>query len=135
MRKGGVAKIVKNEIVSSSVVLVAVTVWAGLVVPTTTLPKSSCSGFTSSSSSFSPHAYAIPGRARMSAKRRAKLRTENAKMDNFGRDMANPPKSSAVTNGFQSVPHPLSPADKLADSVPNVELSYSAEAPVDSGSP
>jgi hypothetical protein len=103
LRKGGVAKTVKNRIVSSSAVLVAVTDWAGLVVPMTTLPKLSWSGLTRSCSSFSPNADAIPGVARLIAKRRAKIRAENAKMDDFGPDMVNPPMDSgAVTNASQN---------------------------------
>jgi hypothetical protein len=118
LRKGGVAKTVKNRIVSSSAVLVAVTDWAGLVVPMTTLPKLSWSGLTRSCSSFSPNADAIPGVARLIAKRRAKIRAENAKMDDFGRDMVNPPMKQRCRD--ERVPKtPTTPptAEELADSV------------------
>jgi hypothetical protein len=90
---------------------VAVTICAGLVVPMTTGPKLRLSGF--SSRFGSPPATASAGAAKPIATSRAKLRTENAKMNDFGRDMVNPPMNSAVTSAFRSAHHFPTP-DKFA---------------------
>jgi hypothetical protein len=91
---------VKNLIVSSSNWLVAVTGCEALVVPTVTLPKLSAVGVASRSpvSLLSSHANAGLGLARPISRRRAKVKTENAKMDDFCRDMVNPPKSRTARN-------------------------------------
>jgi hypothetical protein len=117
LRKGGVAKMKKNEMVSSAEVLVTVVVCAALVVPMVTLPKLSCSGFTCSCSpvSFSNCAKVRLGAARPNAKRRKKLRTENVKMDNFDRDMVIPPMNSAATNVYESAPITFPPQAKFSD--------------------
>lgn len=94
MRKGGVAKMVRNEIVSSSVMLVAATLCAGLVVPTATLPKSSRSGLTSSW--FSSNAKAELGKAK--AMVRSRVKTANVKRDKFVRRMAFLPRNRALRN-------------------------------------
>jgi hypothetical protein len=90
---------------------VAVTICAGLVVPMTTGPKLRLSGF--SSRFGSPPATASAGAAKPIATSRAKLRTENAKMNDFGRDMVNPPMNSAVTSAFRRAHHFPTP-DKFA---------------------
>ena len=93
MMKGAVVVMLLNLILKLVKVLVAVTVCDGLVVPTVTLPKARLVGLTTS-----PCAMAGLAAARPITKRREKLRTENVKMDDFDRDMANPPKNSAATN-------------------------------------
>ncbi len=72
--------------------LMANTVCADLVVPVTTLPKSRLSGLSSSRPFRFPSSMkATAGAAERIANKSRKLRTENAKVDDFGRNMADPP--------------------------------------------
>jgi hypothetical protein len=88
LRNGAEAVMLKN-LTLPLMMLVAVTGCAGLVVPITTLPKLRLVGLR-----FSDCALASAGVARPIAKRSAKPRTENAKADDFGCDMINPPEYS-----------------------------------------
>ena len=85
MMKGGVAMMLLNLILKLEKVLVAVTVCDGLVAPTLTLPKLRLVGLTTSPAA----ALAVP---RPITKRRVK--TENAKRDDFVRDMAFLPRNT-----------------------------------------
>jgi hypothetical protein len=94
------------EVVSSPNWLVSVSVCEGLVLPTVTLPKLSNGGFSSSLPVSLPllSANARLGAAKPITRRSAKLKTENVKIDDFGRDMFNPRTNTAVTNVCES-PH------------------------------
>jgi hypothetical protein len=85
-----------NAIVIFLELLVANTVCAGLVVPTLTLPKSSFFG----SSFRCPFPFACAsadtGAAKLNAHSSAKLRTENARTADFGRNMETPPRNGAI---------------------------------------
>ena len=99
--KGAVVLMLLNLIVKPLKVLVAVTVCEELVVPTLTLPKARLVGLTTKSAAEAGFAAASPN-----AKRRKKLKTENAKMDDFGRNMINPPESNPViTNASEGTHH------------------------------
>jgi hypothetical protein len=85
-----------NSITAFLELLVANTLRGGLVVPIATLPKLRLAVLRSRC------AFPFPGPAkaggdmpRLRAKSRMKLRTENPKSDNFGRDMADPPKKNS----------------------------------------
>jgi hypothetical protein len=110
LMKGDVVVMLLNLILKLVKVLVAVTVCDGLVVPTLTLPNARLVGLTTSWPLDPPCADAGLGAARPIAKRRKKLRTENVKMDDFDRDMANPPMNSAATKvctGAHKSPAPI----------------------------
>jgi hypothetical protein len=81
--------------------LVAWTVCEGLVVPTLTLPKARLVGL-----SFSDCALASAGAAKPIKKRSAKLKTENVKVDNLGRDMINPPETYVCESAPLHLPSP-----------------------------
>jgi len=101
LMKGAVVLMLLNLIVKPLKVLVAVTVCEELVVPTLTLPKARLVGLTTRSAAEAGFAAASPN-----AKRRKKLKTENAKMDDFGRNMINPPESNPViTNASEGTHH------------------------------
>jgi hypothetical protein len=90
--KPDVTEMLENVRMSSSSWFLTVSVCEALVVPTVTLPKLSDEGLPSSGSvSFANARLAF---ARPSSRRRAKLKTENVKMDDFERDMINPPEKS-----------------------------------------
>jgi hypothetical protein len=93
--KPDVTKMDENVTTSSLNVLVTVSVCEALVVPTLTLPKLSLVGLADSSCTPSVSASKIAsagfGATRPITRRRAKLKTKNPKMDDFGRAMADPP--------------------------------------------
>jgi hypothetical protein len=84
LMKGAVVVMLMNLIRCSSKVLVAVTFCEGLVVPTATLPKARLVGTTLRPPSSAEAGVAA---ARPIAKRKAKVNTENAKRDDFDRDI------------------------------------------------
>jgi hypothetical protein len=78
--------------------LVTSTLCEGLVLPMVTLPKSRLLGLTLI---FAFGSAKTAAGAAMLIKKRAKLKTENAKIDDFGRTMTNPPKNCAATNVYE----------------------------------
>jgi hypothetical protein len=78
-----------NEIESSVALLVPVTVCEGLVDPTATTPKLRLVGVTVKLGGSANVRLAV---ARPSSRRRAKVKTENVKPDDFGCVMNNPPE-------------------------------------------
>jgi hypothetical protein len=106
--KGDVVVMLLKRIGCLPEVFVAVTVCEGLVVPTVTLPKARLVGLTLKPL---PSASARLAFARPIAKRRVKVKTENAKKDDFGRAMINSSRESdSVTNVcVRAHPHTLSP--------------------------
>ena len=115
--KGAVVLMLLNLIVKPLKVLVAVTVCEGLVVPTLTLPKARLVGLTTKSPAEAGFAVASPN-----AKRRKKLKTESAKVDDFGRNMINPPESNPVTTNASEGTHhhfQTSSLNRLFESPPN----------------
>jgi hypothetical protein len=110
LMKGGVAVMLLNLIVKLEKVLVAVTLCDGLVVPTLTLPKARLVGLTTSAPDGSC-AWANLAAERPITKRRVKLKTVNAKRDDFVRDMAFLPRntdhgSTSVVMYAPSLPAP-----------------------------
>jgi len=104
--KGDVVVMLLKRIGCLLEVFVAVTVFEELVVPTVTLPKARLVGLTLKPL---PSARARLAFARPIAKKRAKLKTMNAKKDDFGRAMINPPRNRTVTNVcVRAHPHTLS---------------------------
>ena len=86
---------------------VAVTGCEALVVPTDAPTKLRLLGETASVGGAANAGLALTS---PSEKKRAKLKTENAKMDKFDRDMVIPPMNSAVTNvctGAHKSPAPI----------------------------
>jgi hypothetical protein len=96
LRNGADVKIAVKSITAFLELLVANTLCGGLVVPIATLPKSRFVGLSRRCAFPFPGSSAKAGRdmARPSAKSRMKLRIENAKRDDLGRDMDDPPKNS-----------------------------------------
>jgi hypothetical protein len=90
-----------KRIVECLKVLVAVTLFDGLVFPTLTLPKARLVGLTFREPS-PLSANARLAFARPSSRRTAKQKPENAKVNDLGRNMINPPESNPVTNFCES---------------------------------
>jgi hypothetical protein len=87
LRKGGEAVMLKN-LTLPLMMLVASTVCDGLVVPMTTLPKLRLVGLTLSDCALASAGAAQPAIAK------SRVKTENAKRDDFVRDMAFLPRSN-----------------------------------------
>ena len=107
MMKGTDVRMLAKSIATLLDLLVASTVCEELVLPMATLPKLRLLGLTLSFAFGC--AKTAAGAAMLITKRSAKLKPENAKIDDFGRDMVNPPRNRAVTNVFLNPSSPSFP--------------------------